>query len=355
MYKKSLRYLIFLISLMSITTYGQYGIETAKAETNENKINNQLTVEEMYNFKIVTGERLINTDKENAFKADILNNNNSVKIQFDLSTGQNIDNYIITGTDNSIVGSIINTQPYVLEAKLNEGRNIIKIIDKRNNREIYRFDIDYNNIQVNGLERISNVGDTEKIEAIVDGKKYDNVVWSSGKVNSLMVSKDGTVTAVDSGIGDIVGTLYDDENKNIVGNIYIQINIAETSGYEWIKKEDKWYYLNNGTKEPKKGWIQYNSQLYYFNEDGSLYTGWLKKDDMSYFFKANGVLAVGWFKDDGTWYYGEANGAVKKGWFKDHGNWYYFNEDGRMQTSDITIDGVDFKFNNRGELQLGEE
>lgn len=354
MYKKSLRYLILLISLMSITTYG-HGIETAKAETNENKINNQLTVEEMYNFKIVTGERLINTDKENTFKADILNNNNSVKIQFDLSAGNNIDNYIITGTDNSIVGSIINAQPYVLDAKLNEGRNIIKIIDKRNNREIYRFDIDYKNIQVNGLERISNVGDTEKIEAIVDGKKYYNVAWSSGKVNSLMVSKDGTVTAVNSGIGDIVGTLYDDENKNIIGNIYIQINIAEVSGYEWIKKDDKWYYLNNGTKESKKGWIQYNSQLYYLNEDGSLYTGWLKQDDRSYFFKADGALAIGWFKDDGTWYYGEANGAVKKGWFKDPGNWYYFNEDGSMQISDITIDGVDFKFNNRGELQLTEE
>lgn len=356
MIRRPFRYLILLFSLVSITACEQYAsIETVNASTNEDKVNINSSAKEMYNFKIATGERLISTDKENVFKADILNNKSYVNIQFDLLTGYSVDDYIVTGTDNSIVGSISNTQPYILNANIHEGENIIKIVDKKNNREVYRFNINYKKVQINGLDKISNIGDTNKVEAILDGKVYDNVVWSSGGTNALMVNKNGDVTAVNSGIDDIIGTLYDNKNEDIIGSIDFQINIAKTADYEWIMKDDKWYYINNDTKTPKTGWLQYDSQLYYLNEDGSLYTGWLHKDDASYYFKPNGILAIGWFKDEGKWYYAESNGALKKGWFKDHGNWYYLNENGEMQTSDITIDGIKFKFNKQGELQLGEE
>lgn len=352
---KSFRYLVFLISLLSITSYGEYGIKTVRAAASEDIVNNNSTAREMYNFKVVTGEKLISTGKENVFRADILNNKNNVKIQFDLMSGYNIDDYIITGTDNSIVGSIMKTQPYTIEADLSEGENIIKIVNKKSNLEIYRFNIDYKRVKITGLEKILSIGDTNKIEAVADENECDNVIWSSGGTDSILVDKDGTITAVNSGIGNIKGILYDDKNEEIIGSIDVQINISEVSNYTWIKKDDKWYYINNDTKTAKTGWIQYNSQLYYLNDDGSLFTGWLKKDNKSYYFKANGVLARGWFKDNGTWYYGEESGAVKKGWFKDHGNWYYFDEDGKMQTSDIIIDGLEFKFNKQGELQLGEE
>ena len=355
MEKNLLRYFsLFLISF-SITTFGQIklGVKAYAAVNGSDLINQNFSDKDIYNFKITTGEALNNVnDEHNVFNADVINNKHEIKIQFDVKAGVNTDNYIVTGTDNSIAGTISEKQPYILSADLHEGENTIRILNKSTNEEIYKFNINYKNVKVNGLENIIKVGDISRLKAVIDGNEYDHVIWRSIDNNSIVINESGDVTAVQNGIASVTGTIYDKSEKNIMGTIDIDFNISGEGTSGWIKNGDKWYYIDSETKELKHGWVKDKEDWYYFNDDGTLYTGWLAQDGSWYYLKQTGNMAKGWFKDNGSWYYCDSDGKMKTGWFKDHGNWYYFNENGKMQTSDILIDGVLFKFNNHGELQL---
>ena len=355
MEKNLFRYFsLFLISF-SITTFGQIKLmqEVYAANTGTDLAEQNLGSKDIYNFRIVTGEELKNTDNDHSvFKADVVNNIHKIKIQFDVKAGVNPQNYIVTGSDNSIVGIISEEQPYIMTANLMDGENTIRILNKLTNEEVYKFHINYKNLKVNGLENILKVGDVSKLEAVIDGSVCDNVRWKSIGSSSVVVNENGDIAAVQNGMASVTGTVYDKQNTKIIGSIDINFNISGQSISGWVKNGDKWYYIDSDTKELKYGWVKDKEDWYYFNEDGTLYIGWLKQDGSWYYLKQTGNMAIGWQKYNNSWYYFNADGKMKTGWFKDHGNWYYFNKEGIMQTSDITIDGSLYKFNNHGELQM---
>ena len=356
MSKNLFRYFSLLIISFSITTFGQIKMEEEvfAADNGLGSVNENFASKDIYNFRITTGESLNTINNEhNVFNADVINNKRKVEIQFDTKADTNLENYIVTGTNNSIVGTISKNQPYILSADLQEGENTIRILDKLTNEEVYTFNINYKNVQVKGLENILKVGDMSKLEALIDGKLYNNVIWKNGDNNSVVINKSGEITAVQNGIVSISGAIYDENYKKVIGSIDIEFNISGEGTLGWINNGGKWYYINPKTKQLSHGWVQDKEDWYYFNDDGTLYTGWLEQDGVWYYFKQTGNLATGWIKDEGFWYYLNNDGTMKTGWLKDHGNWYYLNGSGKMQTSDIIIDGVLFKFNSHGELQLG--
>lgn len=356
MVKNLFRYFSLLLVSFSITTFGQMKLaEKAYCAVSETEsVNQNINAKDIYNLRIKTGEALVNASAgHDEFKADVINNKYKVEIQFDCKDGFNPDNYIVTGTDNSIAGTISAKQPYTLSANLHEGENTIRILNKSTNEEIYKFHINYKNVKVNGLENILKVGDISRLEAVIDNNVCNNVIWTSIDNNSVVINENGDITAVQNGIASVSGSIYDESEKNIIGSIDIDFNISGEGTSGWIKNGDKWYYIDPETKELKHGWVQDKKDWYYFNDDGTLYIGWLQQEGSWYYLKQTGNMATGWVKDDGYWYYCEADGRMQTGWFKDHGNWYYLNEDGKMQTSDLFINGVLFKFNNHGELQLG--
>ena len=356
MEKNLFRYFSLLLVSFSITTFGQSKL-AEKAYCAENKTelaNENINSKDIYNLRIKTGEALVNASTaHDVFKSDVINNKYKVEIEFDCKDGFNPDNYIVTGTDNSIAGTISEDKPYTLTADLREGENTVRILDKSSNQLIYEFDINYKNIKVNGLDNVVKVGDASKLEAVIDGEVYDNVKWKSSNNDNVVVSENGELTAVQNGIASVIGTVYDQSGKNIIGNVDIEFNISGEGVSGWVKNADKWYYVNPDSKEIVHGWFKDKEDWYYFNEDGSLYTGWLQQNGAWYYLKHTGNMAIGWVKDDGNWYYCDTNGIMKTGWFKDHGNWYYFNNDGKMQIGDLLINGSVYKFNSHGELQLG--
>ena len=355
MEKNLFRYFSLLLISFSITTFGQINMadEVFASDSRLDLSNQNFAEKDIYNFRIVTGESLSTiNNKHNVFNADIINNKHKVTIQFDVKAGENPNNYIVAGTNNSIVGTISESEPYILSADLQEGKNTIRILNKLTNEEVYKFNINYKNVEVNGLENILHVGDISRLEAVMDDKLYNHVIWTSKQNNGVVINKTGEITAVQNGIASITGALYDENDKKIIGSIDIDLNISGEGTSGWIKNGETWYYISPETKELVHGWIEDKDNRYYFNDDGTMYKGWLKLEDSWYYLKQTGNMAIGWIKEDGYWYYFNNDGTMKTGWLKDHGNWYYLNESGRMQTSDILIDGVLFKFNEHGELQL---
>ncbi|WP_455822084.1 hypothetical protein [Clostridium butyricum] len=235
MEKNLFRYFSLLVVSFSITTCVSfntseraYCAESKSDDLLKDEMANQtFNTKDIYNFRIKTGEPLVITSKDhNEFKADVINNQYKVQIQFDTKEGVDISNYIVVGTDNSIVGSISNERPYVLDVNLKKGENPIRIINKLTNDEMYKFNINYKEIKVTGLQNVKKVGDSSKIEAVLDEKIYNHVIWSTSENNSIVVNSNGEVTAVQSGIACVNGAIYDESDKNIIGSITVDFYIS---------------------------------------------------------------------------------------------------------------------------------
>ena len=92
--------------------------------------------------------------------------------------------------------------------------------------QLEKAEINYKNIKVNGLDNVVEVGDTSKLEAVIDGEVHDNVKWKSSNNDNVVVSENGELTAVQNGIASVIGTVYDQSGKNIIGNVDIEFNIS---------------------------------------------------------------------------------------------------------------------------------
>lgn len=70
-----------------------------------------------------------------------------------------------------------------------------------------------------------------------------------------------------------------------------------------------------------------------FNVEGSPSTGWVKKNNDWYYYN-NGHKNTGWININGVWYYlSPDSGQMKTGWIQDNGAWYYLNNSGAMVTN----------------------
>ena len=108
---------------------------------------------------------------------------------------------------------------------------------------------------------------------------------------------------------------------------------TNSSTSKWEKKDNKWYYYENG----------------------NMVTGWKLVDGKWYYLESNGVMAVGWKELGGIWYYLNESGAMVKGWQTISGKTYYFNESGHRVVGKQIIDGKSYEFNGSGHLISYEE
>lgn len=98
------------------------------------------------------------------------------------------------------------------------------------------------------------------------------------------------------------------------------------------KDKNKWYYINPKTKEMITGWLKYNNDCFYFNNNGSMRTGWLEYNNKWHYFNSNGYMHIGWL---------EYNGHK-----------FYFDDDGSMIFDCSLIqDGTEYIFDSKGYMQ----
>lgn len=353
MRKKLVRYLsLAVISIIMFAILGQAklmdNVVYALTTSNTDGVSDGNPI---YNLKIITGEKLINVQEgPNVYKADISNNMDRVDIQFASIPGVDPNDFIITGSNNTIVGSISIEEPILIIDNLKEGLNIIKIRKKLDNTELYKFYINYKKVQISELKSVVNTGDKFNLYAEIDGKVFNNIKWASVGINSVMMSEEGEVTALNNGIATIIATIYDNKGDNIIGSLHLEFNVCGESKLGWINNSGKWYYIDEDTNSFKIGWFFDNGKWYFLGADGSIEKGWIYKNECWFYLKDNGQMATGWVKDNGKWHLLSEDGSMKTGWVKDHGNWYYLNSDGSMETKTKEIDGKVYYFNKIGEL-----
>ncbi len=78
------------------------------------------------------------------------------------------------------------------------------------------------------------------------------------------------------------------------------------------------------------------SKIMVFSDSGILnsQTGWIKKDSNWYFYDMNGMMYTGWLSHNGDWYYLDPEtGIMRTGFLTLDGNTYYLQKDGRMLTT----------------------
>ena len=96
------------------------------------------------------------------------------------------------------------------------------------------------------------------------------------------------------------------------GRYYVDENGAWVNSTKWLKLDNNWYYIYNGTVQISK---------------------WMKISNKWYYFDANGIMqAAKWVKISGYWYYFDANGVMQASkWINGK---YYVKADGRMAVSE---------------------
>ena len=170
--------------------------------------------------------------------------------------------------------------------------------------------------------------------------------------------------------------VYDFNSNAYVSNKYVNIihigNDINDITTGWLKKNNKWYYIDpNG--EYHIGWLFVNAKWYYFNTSGEMQTGWLKLgstwyylnssgemltglqtiEGKLYYFSTSGAMQIGWQNVNDHRYYFNGNGYALKGWQCLNDKWYYFNDNFQMQTGLQNIENDLFYLDANGVMQKG--
>ena len=180
-----------------------------------------------------------------------------------------------------------------------------------------------------------------------------------------------------------------------------------TRSAKLVQVDGKWHYYDAKGNE-QYGFVDYQENTYYINEDGTMNTGfWVNKEDEEYYYsdsngivqknkfvdvgartyylKADGKRQHGWAEIDGkTMYFSSKDDGhmVKKGWiyaeppeggkewyywFDEDGNmirneirktwddsgYYCFAEDGKMKTGFVDFQGARYYFRDDGQMNIG--
>ena len=139
--------------------------------------------------------------------------------------------------------------------------------------------------------------------------------------------------------------------------------------YGFTTRGGKTYFYNNYRMQ--YGWVDYESNRYFMNADGTLYNnGWLTdgvntfymdtKDGhmlrdlvtiqgKNYYFDVNGFMQKGYVTIAGLTYLFGADGSMQYGWFTDEKGVRYFQEDGSMaMNKTLVLDGKTYVFDASG-------
>ena len=193
---------------------------------------------------------------------------------------------------------------------------------------------------------------------------------TNGVMVTGIVSIDGVIYSFDKN-GHFEGKSTAASAQTIVDTVRNKTTSSSTGTTGWVKKNDKWYYYNNG--KLLTGWLNYQGAVYYlagngamvsgwqmiggkwyyFNSSGSMRTGWLKDGGKWYYLQKNGVMKTGWIYLDKVWYYLEGSGAMKTGWLRLGSTWYFMDQSGAMKTGWVRVDGSWYYFNSDGSMRTG--
>ena len=95
----------------------------------------------------------------------------------------------------------------------------------------------------------------------------------------------------------------------------------------------------------KKGIQGIDNNLFYLNDDGTIYIGWKKLDDKTYYFGTDGFAYKGFNGiDEKTYFFSYVNSTLKHGWQSIDGKAFYLNEDGTVNVGWRTIKGESYYF-----------
>lgn len=172
----------------------------------------------------------------------------------------------------------------------------------------------------------------------------------------------------DAGIAEINGTLYRFTSSGALYTGWLELDsdwyYFTTDGIVtgWQKIKNIWYYFaEDGYYMYSDEWYEIGGDVYWFTKSGAMHTGWLNVDGEWYYYLSSGKEARGWLKVGAAWYYFDPyNGAMHNSeWLEDdNGDWYYLEESGAMHTGWLDMDGSWLYYHAngkeaRGWLQIG--
>jgi len=216
------------------------------------------------NLRFSTGEEI--TEDKDGYKATIYSNENEIMLIFDCNN-EDGNNIVAIREDNSICGKAEVCEYAGINIKLHEGINAINIIDKIDGSNIEKLTIDYKRVEVSGIVQKFNVGDKIKLDVDFNDEQH-KVKWMSYGIDSLIISEDGEVTAINGGVANLIGMIYD--GNKIIGTVKCALLVVGDGEYGWIKNGGQWYYIDPIKKCFKIGKFSYNGKDYYFGKDGSM-------------------------------------------------------------------------------------
>ena len=102
----------------------------------------------------------------------------------------------------------------------------------------------------------------------------------------------------------------------------------------WIQEEGKIRYYNEDGSYTRNNFQKIGSRSYYFDKDGYLVTGWLVKGNDTYYLKQTGEFGVkgcllkGWQNIGKYRYHFDSSGVMTLGWITSGGKTYYMKKTG---------------------------
>ena len=205
---------------------------------------------------------------------------------------------------------------------------------------VYAESTDNMNVE---LMQSENGGESENKEGLQIGENIDK---------ETEVEKNGFV--------EIEEQLYfylDNEMQTgmlqIQGNIYYFMEdgslYTETG---WTFLDNDWYYFDMDHTAHRE-WLRWNNKWYYMDEDGVMQTGILTIQGNKYYLKSGGAMALGWEWVDDGWYHFSKSGSACLGWELINGAWYYFDHEGVMQTGMQCIGNKKYYLDSNGKMAYG--
>ncbi len=185
--------------------------------------------------------------------------------------------------------------------------------------------------------------------AFLTSREESLVVGALGTSSIKEVTENDSGKLVVSTANEIVfveknGTLSKDKWQRVEGSWYFfGMDNKAVSG--WLKRNEKWYHLNENSKKMETGWLKTKDGKWYLLDsvNGDMKTGWQQIADGKWYLldSINGDMKTGWQQTaDGKWYLlDDVNGDMKTGWQMVKGVWYYLTETGAMAEDTITPDG----------------
>ncbi len=160
--------------------------------------------------------------------------------------------------------------------------------------------------------------------------QIDNTVTTTSTINGWIEENDKKYY-FENGI-KVIG-LHEIDGKEY----YFASNGAVKSG--WYTINDIRMYFSPETFERKLGWIEYNNNTFYLNNNGKL-IGKHTIDNKDYIFDEFGICQSGWFEYNGNKYYSDfRNGLYKNKCIIDN-EIYYFSSKGKFQSGWVTSDDI---------------